>query len=72
RLFAGRLHSLEGPGAGDLIGEAALALDRGCTASDLAAVIHAHPTLSETLGHAAEVYLGLATEVYRPKRERRK
>ena len=55
-----------------MIGEAALALDRGCTASDLAAVIHAHPTLSETLGHAAEVYLGLATEVYRPKRERRK
>lgn len=61
-----------GPGAGDLIGEATLALDRGCTASDLAAVIHAHPTLSETLGNAAEVYLGLATEVYRPRREWRK
>ncbi|MCH8924310.1 MAG: dihydrolipoyl dehydrogenase, partial [Planctomycetes bacterium] len=61
-----------GPGAGDLIGEATLAIDRGCTARDLAAVVHPHPTLSETLGGAADVYLGLATEVYRPRRERRK
>jgi dihydrolipoamide dehydrogenase len=57
-----------GCGAGDLISEAVLAIEMGCSASDVAGAIHPHPTLSETLGAAAEVHLGLATDIYRPKR----
>ncbi len=59
-----------GPGAGDLIAEAVLAIEMGAEIDDLADVIHPHPTRSETLGGAAEVYLGTATDLYRPKRER--
>jgi dihydrolipoamide dehydrogenase len=54
--------------AGDLIGEAVLAIERGCAASDIAGAIHPHPTLTETLGGAAEIHLGIATDIYRPKR----
>jgi dihydrolipoamide dehydrogenase len=57
-----------GTGAGELIAEAVLAIEMGCTARDLAETIHPHPTLSETVGFSAEVFLGNATEVYRPKR----
>jgi dihydrolipoamide dehydrogenase len=57
-----------GPNAGDLISEGALAIEMGCTARDLAEVIHPHPTLSETLCFAAETQLGFATEIYKPKR----
>lgn len=57
-----------GPGAGDLISEAVLAIESGTTAANLAAAIHPHPTFSETLGAAAEVFLGTATDLYRPKR----
>jgi len=57
-----------GAGAGDLIAEAVLAIERGCRVQDVAEVIHPHPTLSETLSGAAEVYLGTATEVYKPRR----
>jgi dihydrolipoamide dehydrogenase len=56
-----------GAGAGDLISEAVLAIEMGATAEDVAQSIHPHPTLSDTLGFAAEVYLGTATDVYRPK-----
>jgi len=59
-----------GAGAGDLIAEAVLALEAERTARDLAATIHPHPTFGETLGAAAEVHLGAATDVYRPKRKR--
>ena len=58
-----------GTGAGELIAEAVVAIEMGCTARDVADSIHPHPTLSETLSFAAEVYLGTATEVYRPKRK---
>jgi dihydrolipoamide dehydrogenase len=58
-----------GAGAGELISEAVVAIEMGCTARDVADSIHPHPTLSETLSFAAEVYLGTATEVYRPKRK---
>lgn len=61
-----------GCGAGDLISEAVLAIEMGCTVRDVADTIHPHPTLSETLGAAAEVNLGVATDLYRPKRERTK
>ncbi|MEN6405659.1 MAG: dihydrolipoyl dehydrogenase [Thermoguttaceae bacterium] len=57
-----------GPGAGDLIGEAVLAIERRCTAEQMADAIHPHPTLTETLGAAAEVQLGVATDLYRPKK----
>jgi len=57
-----------GTGAGELISEAVLAIEMGCTARDVAESIHPHPTLSETMAFAGEVQLGTATEVYRPKR----
>jgi dihydrolipoamide dehydrogenase len=41
----------------------------GTTAADLKLTIHPHPTLSETLMEAAEVFFGQATHVYRPKRK---
>lgn len=50
-----------GPSAGDLISEAALAIEMGATAKDLALTIHPHPTLSETVMEAAEVYYGHCT-----------
>lgn len=59
-----------GSGAGDLIGEAVLAIEMGASVGDLTASIHPHPTLCETLGAAAEVHLGTATDLYRPKRNR--
>ena len=46
-----------GPGAGELIAEGALAVETALTVEDLAATIHAHPTLSETLMEAAEAFL---------------
>jgi len=57
-----------GPGAGDLISEGVLAIEMGAVASELTDTIHPHPTLSETLPFAAEVYFGTATDFYRPKR----
>ena len=59
-----------GIGAGDLIAEGVLAIEMGCDVHDLAHSIHAHPTLSETLAGASEIYLGVATDIYRPRRER--
>ncbi|HUS39261.1 MAG TPA: dihydrolipoyl dehydrogenase [Pirellulales bacterium] len=61
---------LVGSGAGELIGETVLAIEMGCTARDMAESIHPHPTLSETVSFAGEVQLGVATEVYRPKRKK--
>lgn len=58
-----------GSGAGELIAEAVLAIEMGCTIRDIAESVHPHPTLSETVAFAGEVHLGTATEVYRPKRK---
>ncbi len=58
-----------GSGAGELIGEATLAIEMGATADDLKLTIHAHPTLSETLMESAEVFFGTSTHVYKPKRK---
>jgi dihydrolipoamide dehydrogenase len=58
-----------GAGAGELISEAVVAIEMGCTVRDIAESIHPHPTLSETLAFAADVYLGTATEIYKPKRK---
>ena len=57
-----------GAGAGELIAEAVLAIEMGCVVHDLTESIHAHPTLSETLMNAGEVFLGSAVEIYKPKR----
>ncbi|HEX3999354.1 MAG TPA: dihydrolipoyl dehydrogenase [Pirellulales bacterium] len=56
-----------GSGAGELIAEGVLAIEMGCTARDLAESIHPHPTLSETLSFSGELFLGTATEIYRPR-----
>jgi dihydrolipoamide dehydrogenase len=57
-----------GVGAGEMIAEAALAVETAAVARDLAETIHAHPTLGETLMEAAESVYGQATHSYRPKR----
>ncbi len=57
-----------GAGVGDLISEAALAIRLKATAQDLAETVHPHPTLSETLMEAAEVYLGRSTHQYKKPR----
>jgi dihydrolipoamide dehydrogenase len=58
-----------GAGAGELISEAALAIEMGCEVTDIAETIHPHPTLSETVMNAAEAFFGTATEIYKPKRK---
>ncbi len=55
---------LVGHGAGELIGEGVVAIEMGATVSDLADCVHPHPTLSETLMEAAELYYGHATHVW--------
>jgi dihydrolipoamide dehydrogenase len=60
---------IAGSGAGELIAEGVVAIEMGMTASDLKLSIHAHPTLSETLMEAAEVFFGQATHVYKPKKK---
>jgi dihydrolipoyl dehydrogenase len=57
-----------GPGAGELIAEAVLAIEMGATAQDLDLTIHPHPTLSETIMEAAATIYGTATDIYRPRR----
>ncbi len=59
---------LVGAGAGELIAEGVVAVEKGLTAADLAGAIHPHPTVSETFAEAAEVFLGHSAHVYRPKR----
>jgi dihydrolipoamide dehydrogenase len=57
-----------GSGAGELIAEAVAAIEMGASAGDLGLTIHPHPTLSETLKEAAELFHGTATHVYRKKK----
>ena len=57
-----------GSGAGELIAEGVLAVEMAALATDLKLSIHPHPTLSETLMEAAEVFFGQSTHVYRPKK----
>ncbi len=52
---------ISGPDASELIGEVALSLEMGATLDDIALTIHPHPTLSESLGEACELALGLPT-----------
>lgn len=57
-----------GVGAGEMIAEGVLAIEMAALAGDLELTIHPHPTLSETVMNAAEVFFGTSTDVYRPKR----
>jgi dihydrolipoamide dehydrogenase len=59
-----------GPNAGDLIAEGALAIEMGCDAADIGLTIHPHPTLSETIGMAAEAFEGTITDLYLPKKKK--
>jgi dihydrolipoyl dehydrogenase len=59
-----------GPNAGDLIAEATLAIEMGSDAADIGLTIHPHPTLSETIGMAAEAFEGTITDLYLPKKKR--
>lgn len=54
---------ITGPGAGELLAEGVLAIEMGADAADLALTIHPHPTLSETLGFAAEAREGTLTDL---------
>ena len=57
-----------GAGAGELIGEGVLAVEMGASARDVSMIIHPHPTLSETVGEAADSIYGTATHLLRPRR----
>jgi dihydrolipoamide dehydrogenase len=57
-----------GAGAGELIAEGVLAVEMAALAKDIALTIHPHPTLSETVMEAAEVFFGTSTDIYRPKK----
>ncbi len=57
-----------GVNAGDLIAEAALAIEMGADAADVGLTVHPHPTLSETLAFAAEAAEGTITDLYVPRK----
>ena len=60
-----------GVGAGELIAEGVLAIEMGAMAEDVAASIHPHPTLSETVMEAAETFHGQATHLFTSKASKR-
>ncbi len=62
--------AIVGPNAGELIAECALAIEMGADAEDISLTIHPHPTLSETIGLAAEVFEGTITDLYIPKQKK--
>jgi dihydrolipoamide dehydrogenase len=57
-----------GSGAGELISEGTLAIEMGAVAADLKLTIHPHPTLSESVMEAADVFFGESAHVYKPKK----
>jgi dihydrolipoamide dehydrogenase len=59
---------IAGTGAGELISEGTLAIEMGALASDLKLTIHPHPTLSETVMEAADVFFGESVHVHKPKK----
>ncbi|MGH8032440.1 MAG: dihydrolipoyl dehydrogenase [Luteimonas sp.] len=73
-IFDDATHRIVGAGivgvhAGDLIAETALAIEMGCEVADIIHTIHPHPTLSESVAMAAEVYDGTITDLYIPKKK---
>ena len=63
--------ALVGDNAGELLGEISLALEMQCDAEDLALTIHAHPTLHESVGMAAEIYEGSITDLPNAKAKKK-
>ena len=61
--------AIVGVNAGELIGEVALAIEMGCDVEDIALTIHPHPTLSESIMMASEVFEGTVTDLYIPKKK---
>lgn len=59
-----------GVNAGELISEIALAIEMGCDVEDIALTIHPHPTLSESIMMAAEIFEGTITDLYMPKKKK--
>lgn len=68
RIIGGAIVGMNG---GELLGEIALAIEMGCDAEDLALTIHAHPTLYESIGMAAEVFEGSITDLPNPKAKKK-
>ena len=66
------MRGIVGPNAGDLIAEAALAIEMGSDAADIGLTIHSHRTLSETIGMAAEAFEGAITDLYLPNKKKKK
>ncbi|ABL98588.1 dihydrolipoyl dehydrogenase [Shewanella amazonensis] len=69
RVIGGAIVGVNG---GELLGEIGLAIEMGCDAEDIALTIHAHPTLHESVGLAAEVYEGSITDLPNPKAKKKK
>jgi dihydrolipoamide dehydrogenase len=69
RVIGGAIVGVNG---GELLGEIGLAIEMGCDAEDLALTIHAHPTLHESVGLAAEMYEGSITDLPNPKAKKKK
>lgn len=74
-VFCPETHRLLGAGivgvnAGDLISETALAIEMGCDVEDIALTIHPHPSVSETIAQAAEIFEGTITDLYMPKKKK--
>lgn len=74
-LFCPDTHRLLGAGivgvnAGDLIAETVLAIEMGCDVADIALSIHPHPSVSETIAQAAEIFEGTITDLYMPKKKK--
>lgn len=59
-----------GVNAGDLISETSLAIEMGCDVEDIALTIHPHPTVSESIAQAAEIFEGTITDLYIPKKKK--
>ncbi len=69
RIIGGAIVGVNG---GELLGEIGLAIEMGCDAEDLALTIHAHPTLYESIGMAAEIFEGSITDLPNPKAKKKK
>ncbi|OAT34926.1 dihydrolipoyl dehydrogenase [Proteus myxofaciens] len=64
--------AIVGSNGGELLGEIGLAIEMGCDAEDIALTIHAHPTLYESIGMAAEIFEGSITDLPNPKAKKKK
>ncbi|CAK9886004.1 MAG: Dihydrolipoyl dehydrogenase [Candidatus Erwinia impunctatus] len=63
--------AIVGTNGGELLGEISLAIELGCDAEDIALTIHAHPTLHESVGLAAEIFEGSITDLPNPKAKKK-